>query len=114
MVQTIPDDRQPACLAQLQHQDASQKTFTMEHIEAIAEVHGVVCISDYSSIANFPYGGNAIMIQDISRALQPSQQFKASPATKCLMLAANLFVLLLNLFVGLCALEFACIRHTIT
>lgn len=49
----------------------------MEQLDAFAEVHGVVCMSDESSIAHFPYTADSTLRNDAHGALQPSRQFKA-------------------------------------
>ena len=51
----------------------------MEQLEAFAEVHGAVCMSDESSIARFPHTADSTLRNDAHGALQPSLQFKASP-----------------------------------
>ena len=81
LAQNLPTDKQSRCLSQVQHRDSVAKKYTMEQLDAFAEVHEVVCMSDYSSIAHFPYVADSTLRNDAHGALQPSQQFKASLLT---------------------------------
>ena len=79
LAQNLPIGKQARCLAQVQHSDSSSKQYTMEQLNAIAEVHGVVCMSDESSIVRFPYTADSTLRNDVHSALQPSREFKARP-----------------------------------
>ena len=79
LAQNLPIGKQARCLAQVQHSDSSSKQYTMEQLNAIAEVHGVVCMSDESSIVRFPYTADSTLRNDAHSALQPSREFKARP-----------------------------------
>ena len=69
--------KQAKCFSQLQHREARSQKHTMEQLEAFAAEHQVVCMSDESTIAEFPYVAESALRAEAHRALQPSQQFKA-------------------------------------
>ena len=73
----IPEQKLTQCLTQLQYKLASERIYTLKQLEDIAEMQGVLCISDHGSIA-FPDIGEPALGQEIARALQPSHQFQAS------------------------------------
>lgn len=65
---------------QLQHLGGASTPISMELLEANAEVHGVVCMSDYTSIAianNWKLVDPALR-KEMSRGLRPSAEFEAS------------------------------------
>lgn len=79
LAQISPTMKQAKFLSQLQHREARSQKWTMEQLDAFAEVHQVVFISDESTISDFPFVADSKPRNDAHRALQPSHQFKARP-----------------------------------
>ena len=77
IAQSLPTVKQAKCFSQMQHREARSQKYTMEQLDAFAEVHQVVCMSDESTISDFPYVADSKLRNDAHRALQPSHQFKA-------------------------------------
>ncbi len=77
---TVPSSKLARCLMQLQHRDALQQSYSVARFDAIAQRHGILCLSDFSSLWDYglvPEPSEALS-NAIQLALRPSEQFAAS------------------------------------